>query len=391
MKKILLALAITLLVLQVVLADPGSKKCTDPDIICDMGTVSQTAAIASGSGSAPEIKFVWVLPDEDSTETGTQLNPKLSKERNDIYACIVVRDAQSREDIQDVFVKVYHPDDTGLILPCVLADNDPDKDGLFESMVCDQSGFGFPWNKDTLFKYQVHATKLDRISDRTTIEECKGDALDAGLITQEQYDDIDYEIFSQPDADMYRVYLPMLYHQPAGWYRVDAYAVDTQGNVATPKTATFEWVSTVAIEIDFFAGLDYGVLTKSVYAWIQGDYTMSDGDGEPTIKNEGNERVALAVSSTPLTGSMYQKNITDFDVKWDPEEDGIVTPGYGTKYFTSKDDPVDLGCTNGDETPLELCQTEKIDFSVHAATDLPQDTYTGTMTIEATAFTSCGP
>jgi len=325
--------------------------------------ISQLASI-SGTGAPPTVEYGWILPDEDDMTSGTQTNPSLGAERNDIHACVVVSDPQGRDDIQNVYVDVFHPAGTGGILPCVVEDGD----------VCDESGQGQPWEKTgDLFKYQVHAVRLDPNRDRREIEACKADALAAGLISQDDFDEINYQIFSQPNWYMYRVYLPMLYHQPAGIYTALAWATDTSSAVSNEnETMYFEWISTVSLGLDF-ASLDYGQLQPSVYKVIQGDYMMYYGDGTPTLKNEGNERVYLSVRSENLTGIIHGKEIDDFDVKWDPEEIGY---GYGQRYFKGGDF-VFL------DDPLELCQTEKIDFSVHADIGLPEDTYTGIMTLTA--------
>jgi hypothetical protein len=366
MKKLLLLMTI-LLVLPTVLAEPHD--CSDPDVICDHLEVGQEAEVGAGGGNPPTMEYVWVLPDEDPLEPGTQLFPKLSDQRNDIYACIVTSDPQGRDDVQQVFVDVFHPSGTGPLLPCV------EEAGI----VCnfDENP---PFDKDEtqtgLFKYQVHADRLDVVDDREEIEDCKLDALNAGLISQNDFDLINYNIFSQPEWYMWKVYLPMLYHQPAGWYSVEAWGTDTASDVSDRLTTSFEWVSTVAMEIDFFDGLDYGYLQPSVYKVIQGDYNLVDGDGKPTVKNEGNERVNISLSSTSLGGQQFGKQITDFDVKWDPYEVGF---GYGQIFFQA-DQTVKLA------DPLELCQTEKIDFSIHADVGLPADVYDGTMSIWTEVF-----
>jgi hypothetical protein len=199
--------------------------------------VLTTTATISGGGSPPTVQYVWVLPDEDAIVSGTQLWPDLSQERNDIYACVVVSDPQGRDDIKNVYVDVYHPDGS--------------------------------------FKYQVHAEKLvpGDTSDAETIEQCKLDALDAGLITQQDFDLINYQIFDQPAWYMYKVYLPMLYHQPSGQYEARAWATDTSSEVSATLSAYFDWVSTVAVELDFNS-LQFGEIQPSVYKVIQGDDDM---------------------------------------------------------------------------------------------------------------------
>jgi len=367
-KKLFLLLTVLFILpmSSVPLVTAQAKDCNDPNVICDHGNVGQNAKITAGNGSPPVVEFGWILPDEDLRTSGTQVFPKLSEERNDIFACIVVSDPQGRGDIQQVFADVFHPTGTGPILPCVPSANNK----------CDYTGN--PFDRDPaggLFKYQVHATKLDPTTHRTFIESCKLNAVAAGLITRQQSDEINYNIFSQPNWFMYKVHLPMLYHQPAGKYKVQFRATDTRSGVSGKLQEVFEWVSTVALEIDFSNGLNYGELQPSVFKVIQGDYEMSYRDGKPTVKNEGNERINISIQSTTLVGSTHGKEINDFDVKWDPEERSF---GYGLTKFPDGQKVVL-------KEPLELCQTEKIDFSVHADVGLPADRYSGILEIWTSA------
>ncbi|MDP3917091.1 MAG: hypothetical protein Q8Q42_02270 [Nanoarchaeota archaeon] len=366
MKKALVLLVSLLLVMMPMVF--AEESCSDDNIICDQGEVDQSATIGAGTGSPPSIEYVWVLPDENLNDQGTQLFPTLSSERNDIYACVVVGDPQGRDDISQVFVDVYHPEGTQDLLPCV-----PDANNK-----CDFTGDAFDRNPEGgLFKYQVHADRLNPTipADMQFIEDCKLDALAAGLITQADVDLINYNIFSQPEWYMYTVNLPMLYHQPSGLYEVKAWATDHASAFSDMVSSFFDWVSTVALEIDFQDGLDYGALQPSVYRVIQGDYNMISGDGKPTVKNEGNERVEISVQSSTLLGDTFNKEINDFDVKWDPYETGF---GHGQVFFDN-DEQVIL------EDPLELCQTEKIDFSAHADLGLPADNYHGILQISTSA------
>ncbi|MDP3917100.1 MAG: hypothetical protein Q8Q42_02320 [Nanoarchaeota archaeon] len=367
MKKILV-FAILLIAMT-----PGvfsEKTCSDDNIICEHEDFEQTAIISSGSnGQPPEVEYLWVLPDENPYDSGTQLFPTLSSERNDIYACVVVGDPQGRDDITRVFLDVYHPENTQELLPCVPSANNK----------CDYDGEEFDRDPNGgLLKYQVQAHE-GNFSDALHVqfmENCILDAVNAGLITQQEGDEIYYNLFSQPEWNLYAVHLPMLYHQPAGMYEVEARATDLRSDVSDKLSTSFEWVSTVAMEVDFQDGLDYGTLQPSVYKVIQGDYNMVSGDGKPTVKNEGNERVKLSIESSSLLGDTFNKEINDFDVKWDPNEVGY---GHGHVFFDS-DDAVML------EEPLELCQTEKIDFSAHADIGLPADIYSGMLQVWTSAY-----
>lgn len=368
MKRIgLVLIALLIVMVPSVFAE---KTCADDNIVCEHGSFEQEADISSGgAGSPPVIEYLWILPDENVYDAGTQLYPTLSSERNDIYMCIVVSDEQGREDVAQVFADVYHPDGTQDALPCVPSANNK----------CDYNGSAFDRNpQNGLFKYQLHANK-GNLSDPVHIqfiENCVSDAVDAGLITQADAGLIFYNVFDQPAWNVYAVHAPMLYHQPAGMYEVKAWATDLSSDVSNKLSTFFEWVSTVALEVDFTDGLHYGTLQPTVYKVIQGNYLMSEGDGAPTVKNEGNERIKLSVKSSELAGATFDKKINDFDVKWDPME---ISNGHGHVFF-GNDEVVEL------VDPLELCQTEKIDFSVHADVGLPADTYSGILELWTSVY-----
>jgi hypothetical protein len=103
MKLLAVALFLTMLVSIGMAAGATYVTPGNPSVLTGNATVGE------GTGATPEVKYSWVLPD-DSPATGTQLEIVPSGERNDIYACIVVSDADSRDSIQDVFMDLYHPD-----------------------------------------------------------------------------------------------------------------------------------------------------------------------------------------------------------------------------------------------------------------------------------------
>ena len=161
-------------------------------------------AMISGGGCPPVVEYLWVLPDEDNITEGTQIGSYSGINRTDIYGCLVVSDPNGRDDISDVWVDVYHPNGS--------------------------------------FKYQAHAVKLDIVSQQAEIEACNDAALAAGLITQADHDQIDYNI-SDHMWYMYEVDMYCHHHQPTGDYEVKAFATDGQSGVSECKTSTFEYLS----------------------------------------------------------------------------------------------------------------------------------------------------
>jgi hypothetical protein len=310
-----------------------------------------TAGVIAGAGIDPVVQFAWVLPDEDNLTTGTQIEIIASGERCDIFACIVVSDANSRETISDVFVDVYHPDGSK--------------------------------------KYQVHA---QRITERADFDYCRQEAVKAGLLTPEQSDSIRYNTYDQQIWYMYKVFLPMYYHQPAGTYEARAFAVDNTARVSAPRSAFFDWVPATYLELDFnsinFGNVQPGA--ADVFTIINGDTNMGT-PAAPTVKNEGNTEIRLGIEFSDFIGQSYGKIIDRFDAQLRSMEaidnyeyaEGLYEQGEHKKFNSNTK-------VNFAE-PISLCRTEKLDLSIHADTDILADTYNGTLTVYATAVGQSSP
>jgi hypothetical protein len=331
-------LAIAVLVSMLLLVGSAAAQYATPG---NPALLSADASIGEGVGTSPVVLYSWVLPDE-SPATGTQLEIIPSGERNDIYACIVVEDAESRDSIIDVFVDVYHPDDS--------------------------------------FKYQVHARKLDPNNQRDAvmIEDCKDDALAAGFITSQDHFDIDYNIFDQPNWYMYKVYLPMYYHQPSGWYTTESYAVDSTSRISAPLSTDFEWVPGTYLELDFEA-VSFGSIQPGFWKVLNGDTNMATPLA-PTLKNEGNTEIRVGVEFSPFVGqgALPNKEITRFDAQ-------LRNLG-NTNYLSIPGEHLEFDADERVEFthPISLCRQEKIDFSIHAPVGTVPDDYQGRVRIYAT-------
>jgi len=299
-----------------------------------------SASIDEGVGTSPIVEYIWVLPDE-GLDPEAQLEIIPSGERCDIYACVVVSDMESRDTIEDVFVDVYHPDDS--------------------------------------FKYQMHATWLDPndAADAAEIEACKTDALNHGLISSQDHADINYNIFSQPNWYMYKVFLPMYYHQPSGWYDVLGYAVDSTSRISDPNLREFDWVAGTYLELDFET-INFGNIQPGAWKIVNGDLDMNTPD-MPTLKNEGNTEVSVGVEFSEFIGqnSLPNKIIDDFDAQLrnlgDDNYHGIL--GEHLEFVANERVTFMY--------PISLCRQEKIDFSIHADIGTVPDAYQGSVTIFA--------
>ena len=183
------------------------------------------------------------------------------------------------------------------------------------------------------------------------------------------------EIFEKETAYLYKVEIPFDYCEEAGTYTVRVFATHTSGNPSPFFYAYFHWVPTAIIHTDF-DHLDWGSITTCEWYVIYGDEDMNT-PSKPTIKNEGNIRVKIGVSSTAMADTSYHQQhfITDFDVKF-----------HGVRVeYTPEDDIVWF---DESSEQLELCHMRQIDFSVHAPAGIPADTYTGTLTLYVEPGTS---
>jgi len=310
------------------------EKILDETLPDDAQLVTGFANVEEGAGTAPVIENLWTLPDE-SLDNGTQLEIIPSGERDDIYSCIVVSDVESRDSIIDVFVDVHHPDDS--------------------------------------FKYQVHAERIDD----TYVINCLDLGLENGFITSQQYDMIYYNIFNQPNWYMYKVYLPMYYHQPSGIYDVFAYATDSTSRISEAYTSNFEWLPGTYLELDF-STIEFGNIQPGAWKVLNGDLDMGTAD-MPTLKNEGNTEVRVGVEFTSFVGvdTLPNKIIDDFDAQLRNmgTDNYLEIPGEHLEFVAGEE----VWFTH----PISLCRQEKIDFSVHADIGTVPDNYQGEIVVFA--------
>jgi len=312
-------------------------------------TVDGAAAIGEGTGASPEVKYVWILPDDQpDVGTDTQLEIIPSGERDWIWACVVVADADNRDTIEDVFIDLYHPDDS--------------------------------------FKYQSHGYILadwDEGTDRwmpqqdRIIRHCLDPASRANLITSGERAEIEYNTFDQPYWHVYKVFLPMYYHQPCGEYDAWAYTVDSTSRISTPLVEPFDWVCGTYLELDFDT-VNFGTIQPGAWKWAPGDTDMQTPD-KPTLKNEGNTEIYVGLEFSEFVGqdSLPNKVIRKFDAQLRNlgTNNYKSIPGEHLEFLA--DQFVEF------TYPISLCRQEKIDFSIHADVGTVPDNYAGDITVFA--------
>lgn len=348
MKKVLaivLALALSLALAVPVVASDGPKDSTTGV------TVNQ------GGGSPPIVKAKWeqldpsvspyLLEDGDPLHQIplTQLNPPVAFEATiapQFWA--IVTDPQDVSTVDGVWVNVYHPE-------------------------------GMPECASWKYKLDLYEQVKGVIGGMGAIDAFIA-AWNAGLVTvgtnetgvPYTYEEILDELV-QCDANIYMGVGVLDYHQPAGDYLVVADASDINNNWASDwghdVSNLLTYMPIAGIELDF-THVDYGAVDICYDAWVHGDTEF--GTGGPTVRNIGNTEVELYIQQDDM-GFSYE----GFDpITWNVEFD--VRLGAPTDspdiYFDPAGIKGDTNLPRADawtliEPTLELCNTEKINFSIH--------------------------
>jgi hypothetical protein len=353
MKKIIAILLVTVMALAAIMPVAlGAKKYIDKNsnymktwdteaVIDPNYNGGQSGGDPPGDGgttdpNAPVVKYCFILPDEDDQKDCVQVHICPSDWRLDIYAYLVVRDPEGRDDIFQVFAQVFHPREVP------------------------------PWCGSEKFK----ATEFDHITSEAEIIEALDEALYSGHISKPDYDDIIHEVFEKPEAYVYKIQLPMEYCEPCGIYKVAMWATDSDCFPSMICYALFEWKCSVVVEYDF-TKLDFGTIEAGIEKVIIGDEDLSTPLA-PTLKNEGNTKVHIQIKSQEMTHCEYEQyKITEFDVYWMGEYYVYNSDGQSGDWTAWKELCPDL-C---------LCQTKQIDFSIHPKHNLPPGTYKGKLTM----------
>jgi hypothetical protein len=356
------------------------------------------AIVPPGAGTRPVIKAKWETPD-NYPKLGTQIDPpKTLNGKITVEYWVVVTDFNGKGDVDRAYVDVWHPDGT--------------------------------------FKYQIPLTEYDtstpqKRADAAALVQA---AYNAGILVINTNPGEPYVPFTlvevkdeliENSAKLYHGTADLDYHQMCGSckgpcdvpgtdkdypYKVDAYAFD-RGNVPSDYfTNYFEYICWAGIDMDF-GSIDFGEVMVSSHKWIEGDSIFNPGTSNiacefgtscvpPTVRNIGNTPVYIDVTFDDMGfGFSGPPENKDWNVEYDAsiKHDGEVT----FKPFVTKRLP------NGGVEPepyceenygiVDLCDTEKISFSIHVKKSIPGkiDPYSGTATVEPVAmgfpwWTKCG-
>jgi len=258
----LIVLAITIITLLVM---------TVPAMAVDTGVT-----ISGGSGDEPLVKCKWETPDAAPADINppTQIQPPVTYGGTSPVGFWAVVADNPITDITIVAVDVYHP-------------------------------AGYP--ESGSFKFEVILTPYMNALADGIIQEAEATAainafnaayaaglvtLHAGVSAQDVRDEM-----SQGEAWLWSGAYEMSYHQPAGDYRVDAFAIDA-GPVSVDSHLLnyFEYVAVTAAQFDF-TSINYGNITSD--GVVSGDTYF--GTGGPTMRNIGNTWLKLQVQGPAHT------------------------------------------------------------------------------------------
>jgi hypothetical protein len=298
--------------------------------------------VTAGGGGPPVVKCKWETPDDGDTGPGTQVLPSgMYQIDKTVEFWAIVTDPEGVGTVASVYADVWHP-------------------------------LGPP--ECGSFKYQLSMPKIDKAVGITAFQ----DAYDAGLVTfgpGHDYDSVMHQL-EQCLCDVFKGSQVLSYHQPAGDYLVKVKAYDNVGNPSDPLENTFTYVPTAGIELDF-TEVNYGSVQVCSNKWIGGD--LEFGTPAQTVRNVGNTAVQITVQQDDMGLGMTSG-------EWNVEFDArLGADGVHAVY-----DP-EVEVTLVDVLPL--CNTQKLDFSIHVKKGDP-GTYTGTITIgcvEAPFEGTCPP
>jgi hypothetical protein len=328
--------------------------------------------VVGGEGNPPLILCQWQTPDDGDPshgEAGTQLLPsgKFQVDK-DIFFWAVVTDPEGVGSIASVYGDVFHP-------------QGPPEFGSFKYQLAlelipkEESGPPYPEGSlPPLPIEDIKAIVQQAHADGLISLGVNPDAEPTGtLYTIEEV----LHQLEQCLADLYYGRQVMSYHQPAGEYQTGIYAFDGANNESEWLWNSFDYVATTACEFDFNT-IDYGSVEVCTNKWVGGDDVFVSDDGKPTVRNVGNTDTMIIVAQDDMGLGMT-------DGEYNIEYDARLGPVGGNPHVVY--DPTDLLTTPVSMTTipgiLKLCNTDKLDFSLHVKKAASGD-YTGRMTIGCT-------
>ncbi len=325
--------------------------------------------VVGGGGDPPVILCQWQTPDNGDpshSEAGTQLLPSGEYQVDeDIFFWAVVTDPEGVGSVTSVYSDVFHP-------------QGPPEFGSFKY----QLALGLVPKEESGPPYPDGSLPPLPVEDIMALVQ---QAYDDGLITFGVNPDAAVpgtlytieEVLHQLEqclADLYHGRQVMSYHQPAGEYQTGVYAFDGGNNESEWLWGSFDYVATTACAFDFNT-IDYGTVEVCTNKWVGGDDIFAIGDGMPTVRNIGNTNAVIIVAQDDMgLGITDGEYNVEYDARLGPLS-GNPHVAYGPTDLMAE--PVSMTTIPG---VLRLCNTEKLDFSIHVKKAASGD-YSGHMII----------
>jgi hypothetical protein len=325
----------------IVVAMVMSLSIAAPAMAVDVDT---GVTVTQGGGNIPIVKCKWETPDDadpSHTTLGTQVMPSLQYQVNKpVTIWVVVTDIEDQGNVSQVVADVFHPAGP--------PENGSIKYHNVELSLAEKFGVGIPAFMDAEAQGLVHyGAGHDYASVLEQLNECF--------------------------AEVWCATIDLHYHQPAGDYTVVVTAVDTQGNSSNPFTNMFNYFPMCGIETDF-TSVSYPDVMISKHVWVPGDTNWGTA-GAPTIRNIGNTNAFVDLWQDDMGFGQYASG--EYKVEYDARMGPQVDPTDPTRVV------YDPFVTTRLPNILPLCNTNKLDFSIHVKYATP-GAYNGQMVI------SCG-
>ena len=280
----------------------------------------------------PEVLYKWEKPDDTPGDGYTNVYP-IPGENLIVNKYVVVNDPNGKNDIRSVVVRTFYPLDNGSACGCI---------------PCNESNCCEPGAGACVLKEMSVATPL---SSPEACEAATRDAYKEGLLTKEQMDEIN-ALIADGTAWIYIENNTFNCSDPAGNYTVCVQAFDNE-SVYDCLANTFEYVSVVALRIDFNA-VNYGDIKPNETSWV------SPG----TVNNDGNDPMDIVIEAWNMTSS-------GGDVIPASQLDAAILVQPPVEHWLALPPGVDF------DVDIPGCGSVPINFSLHVPLGTPPGDYSG--------------
>ena len=363
------------------------------------GSVSTGLSRGTGGGSSPIIKAKWEMKGpcldanetdylacpsigegkDDSTAPGAQFNaPGVWDAKMEYTVCAIATDPNGVSDIDGVYADIFYPIGIAMHDKNPSTDTHPDNaGGNADEGVGACEAFIEENTLVQLTKSEGYNLFCQQIRGNNTNLPVFAPGYDYNEICAQ-----DGELMKE-EAYVYCSDKELIWEDPAGFYKVDAFAQDNSGNNSAILTNNFEYLPFTGFEKDF-TGVAYGQVLLNTHKIISGNLVFGDNATSPTIRNTGNTRLWMWAAqddmglgkSSGLWNVEYDARVGNNEADWtiySPfDYQGTGAPTWPGEYTRLED-------------ILDLSETEEMDFSILVKKwPNTNTTYNGTLWLGAT-------